>query len=261
MIHKFNSPVTPEEYRRAEARFSYPRLHTDSTLVVPIGTMWAPGSWEKVVDMVRHTAAQGIECELEEVPSFSELDGAATIGYMQEMAVMKAINRGFDLACFAHNDVLPEPDTLLKLMDRQCAVVSPYLFDERLGAMIGYPKRQVGTGLQPVQWTTTSFMLMKTAIFNCPSLNFADVRYEDLFFHRLTYYGHQAWVDTDVEVKLAHPPGRPSRLSWNQRWRSIKATYQRAKRTPDRRSVDVNNRYMRDGTYLPPFTVKEPTCQ
>src|SRR3989304_6070438 len=87
-------PPEPERARlQAQADSKWPHLRPDSVLIACIGNHWAPGSWQRVADMMMETNKQGYACWLAEIQNrcFNPLDA---LGTMRNEAWLQAANPG-----------------------------------------------------------------------------------------------------------------------------------------------------------------------
>jgi hypothetical protein len=243
---------TEQEKVLYDSRRSYPHSHPGSVLVAGIGAMWDAGCWQRVMDMVIHTSDQGFNCWFDEIiPAAGDALPMADIGYMRDMAVMRALDAGFEYVCLVDSDVQPEPDALIRLMSHELTMVSPYMEEPGTDYHLGDPTWKKGTGLKRMRWIPASFMLFRPTIFNCPGVFFRATRDDDLFFQQLWHYGMYPLLDTDVEVKLTRPPRRLGGRSWEERWDFLKDLYERSGNAPDRSPIDPNDPNTVDGVYSP----------
>jgi len=240
-----------EELHAARCTHSWPHNAPGSIFVAPIGTNWAKGCWQAVVDMVLHTAATGLQCWMEEIaPSgyFPQLDA----NRLRDRAVHFAQDGGFEWLCLVDNDMKPAPDTLLKLMRHELPIMAPLIIEPGVGKSIGSPELIPDRGLQPAKWVSLSFLLIRTSVFNT-GVTFMSSPEEGMLFQRFWHFGHRAWVDTAVGVEMTQPPARRSGKSWKENWDSLKRNYNQSfdGSYPDRAAADPNNPFMVKGVYVP----------
>ncbi len=248
--------VTPEEAARI-TRFKgakIPRVRPDAIYVIAIGTSWEPGAWQKVMDMVAYTNEHGFACWFKEIEdSMSQLPYAA-INPMRNDACMTAVNSGCEWLLLVENDILPEPDLLLKLMNWNAPVVFPYCIDEETGKPLASPTYKPNIGLQPLQWAVFSCILMKTNVLHCfpECAPFKDVLRESWFFNKLVYYGHQGHVDTNTPLKLATKPTYGGNNSGvNDLWKFYEKADERRRRIPNRKPIDPDCTSLIEEVYIP----------
>lgn len=241
-------------------QMAFPHIHPGSTLIAPIGNMWAPGSWQKVMDMVMYSNSNGYLTWLEEMPdSRGELPYAAN-PMQHDMAHIRARNAGMEYVLMLDCDVAPEPDALVRLLQHELPIMVPFMKDEDNSKIVereisyGNPPWEKDTGIRPVQWATFSFMLIRTNVFNVFGGGpvFGGSLTERPFFERLWYYGHRAYMDTSVEVK-GQRPGFPGDKNFHERWERLIEVDERRRTTPDRAPIDPNDPNQREGIYLPNY--------
>src|SRR3990167_6016955 len=245
------------EKEGAAAPARWPHLRPDSVLIAAIGFHWAQGSWQKVLDMLDYYNQHGVYAALSEVQDrcFEPYDA---LGTMRNEAANMARNEGFEWICYVDNDIQPEPDTLIRLLQWQLPIVAPYVVEPGTGKRLFGPGWEPNQGLKPVRWSVLSMLLMKTAVFNCFGTEFwADAIGADEGFHfqKLWHYGHRPWVDTNTHLVVGGAPHYPlasNRLPSAQRAQLWDRVNEKRNMPPDRRPIDPNNvRDVVDGQYLP----------
>ena len=239
------------------------QLNPDSVMIATMGSHWEPGAWHKVMDMTKATIAAGHRTAFVELQDrcFNPYDA---LGSMRNEAILMAQNAGFEWLCYLDNDVLPEPDTLLRLLNRQLPVIAPYVVEPGTGTKLHGPYREPNSGVQPVRWTVLSMLLFHTNVFHSTGPQFwrdaigADEGYH---FQVLYYYGHRLHLDTDVQVATTSRPNYPlalNNLSMAERAARIDATRVALRKRPDRRPRDVDNPHVIDSVYMPLEGPKPP---
>lgn len=206
--------ATDEDRRRGKetlAATSWPHVRPDSVYIGAIGNHWSRGAWARVVDMMMYTRMRGYACWLAEGRDRCIWPRDAT-GRMQSGAAMAALNGGFDYFCMVANDVLPEPDLLVRLLRHNEAIIMPYSVHGGTGEPLHWPAQHRGVGLKRVQAGVYSFVLFRTNVFNCLGTSpwgDANMLDEDLFYQNLWHFGHRPVVDTNAVLELARPPRPP----------------------------------------------------
>ena len=119
-------PSGPElQAAQGQMERGWPHMRPNSVLVAAMGNHWkAPGSWNKVIDMLDYTTNQGVYCAFQEVQDrcFNPYDA---LGTMRNEAALTALTEGFQYLCYIDNDVLPEPDCLYRLLQRGQSITAP----------------------------------------------------------------------------------------------------------------------------------------
>ena len=145
----------------------FPHVSPDSTFIASIGTCWSPGAWQKVVDMVTYTSQQGISCWLHEFTHGVGGIPCAELDALRNVACVFASSAGFEWLLIIENDILPEPDMLVRLLSYQLPVVVPYIRDKTRQKSISDPPLESNIGLQPIGWSALSCVLIWTKVLNC----------------------------------------------------------------------------------------------
>ena len=227
-----------------------------SVLLVSMSNHWAPTAWAKVADMIKFTLDQGIYCGFNELRDrcFEPYDA---LGTMRNEGINIALAEGYEWLCYVDNDVLPEPDMLIKMLQHPVSIIVPYVVEPGSGMRLHGPHREPNTGLQPIRWSVLSMILFRTNVFHCTGPTFwsdaigAD---EGIHFQRLWYYGHRPFVDTNCQLIVSGKPTYP--LSFNRMplptraelWEKRKRDMERA---PDRRPIDPDNPKCVGDAYMP----------
>ena len=200
--------------------------------------------------MVVYTSDKGINCCAEEIAVRSRWP-SVNVQEMRDTAVRHARDGGFEWLCLLDNDVKPDPDILLKLQSHSLPIMAPRIVEPN-GDPIGVPPLPANCGVQAMKWTSLSFLLIRSTVFNCPDTAFVTAPSEGTFFQQLWRYGHRPYVDTTVTLQLAEPPGRPSAKTWKENQAQMERQYNEyGRRHPDRSAGEPNNPYEIDGMYVP----------
>ena len=238
-------------------------LSPESVFIAAIGNHWAPGAWNRVVDMFVATKNSGVRAAMFELMDRCH-EPYDALGTMRNEALLMAMNQGFEWICYLDNDIWPEPDFLLRLLRWQLPIVAPFVAEPGTGKYLGGPGLEANTGVKPAKWTVLSMLLFKTAVFNCTGPMFwhdaigAD---EGIHFQKLWHYGHRLWVDTGVQLQVGRRPIYPlsSRgLPLEERLKRGENLRQRLLMAPDRRPIDPNSPHVKNGIYLPFEPPKPP---
>ena len=253
---KIRSFVTAQERDRAisptAARWEH--IRPDSVLICPMGYYYPPGCWQKICDMMMFTQSQGLHVGMQELQDrcFNPYDA---LGTMRNEAIMIAQNEGFEWLLYLDNDVMPDRDCLLRLLNWQLPIVSPYVAEPGTGRRLFGPDWNPNQGIRPAKWTVLSMLLMRTSVFNCmgtPSRFWSDAIGADEGYHfqTLWHYGHQPWVDTNTQLVTAGGPHYPlssNRLNPEQRRELWERISKNRVNGPDRtvaRGEDQGKEYM-----------------
>jgi len=190
-----------------------PHLFPGSTLIAALGNYWLPECFEAVNVMFHHTFNEGY------VVSFYEesdrcLNGHNGLGLMRNMAMWKALAEGWEYLLYVDNDVKPEKDVLVKLLQRPVPILCPIVvYADGKDYGLTLPNMPQGQGLAITTSVVTSFLLFETRVF----AKFLDGFWEtapgaDESYHFAKLYaatGHRPWVDTDVVVTCMRGPTFP----------------------------------------------------
>ena len=230
-------------------------IRPNSVLVAGIGCNWIEGAWEKVMDMVQHTNEQGICCWLVEMPDKCVTMPFGTINQMRNSACLYAHDFGFDWVLLLDNDVIPEKDMAIKLINNGLPVIVPYITDPVLNAPLAGPTYKPNTGVQPIRWAVLNCMLIWTKVLNCfPGCTpFIDMILEPEFFDKLLHYGHRAYQDTGVILSVPRRPAYTADLiTIKDKMEFYETVDARRHQAPNRRALNGNaNQHDNDGVYFP----------
>lgn len=233
----------------------------NSVYVAAIGAHWRPGSWQRVLEMVDLTNNNGFFVALEEIMDrcFQPYD---SLGAMRNEAILRA-QEGFDWLLYVDNDVLPQPDTLLRLLKWDMPIIAPFVFEPETNKPLHGPIREPYTGLQPIKWAVLSMLLFRTNVFHATGFEFwnnsigADEGYH---FQKLWHVGHRPYLDTTLILPVYQKPTYPlatnrmteaeSKSFWDQRREWLLAP-------PDRRPINPQDTRQQNGEFLP-FLVPTP---
>ena len=227
-----------QELFNDQQEYSYPHSSPNSVFIGAIGNMWKPGAWQCVVDMIAHTRMSGFNCMMDEIGNTTMIPWVG-LSDMRNEAVARACRSGCEYALLIENDALPEPDMLIKLMSEEMPIVAPIIFDKEINGAkvgIGLPQRIADNGIQPMRWVPLTAVLFKVNVFNATGpMPFASTTLESQLFQLLWHYGHRAWMQTDVELKVASQPQRMFTKDWKSLWEWLERTYDRMRNDePDR---------------------------
>ena len=184
-----------------------------STLIAAMGQHWHPGSMETVIAMAQHTADAGYEicCYEEHDRCYLPYDA---MGVMRNLAYMKALEEGWEYLLYVDNDVLPNQDALVKLLQRPVPIVSPIIvYSDGEAHGLTMPLMERNRGLAMVTSCVLSFLLVRATVF----LPWASGGFwenplgadESYHFAKLRMTGHMPFVDSDVVVACQSPPHYP----------------------------------------------------
>jgi len=241
------------EMERMKRHPLYPHSHPGSVYVAQIGRRYAPGAWQALVNMVLYTQGQGYECLFNEIPpSFGGKPPWADIGNMRDLARLNGITAGCEFICMIDGDCIPKPDLLVRLLERNVAMVGPYIIEPALNTSLGYPPNiQPNQGLVPMRWIGGTMMLFRTSVFNCPGIHFSGIVCDHVFFQQFWTFGHHPYMDTDVKLHVTAGPERASGQTWDERQEWLKMLYDEQDDRPDRRPLNPDSRAAVDGVYAP----------
>lgn len=242
---------TKQETERSERRFS-DHIRPDSIFLAPIGTMWQPGAWQKVVDVFEYMNDNGYACWMDEMMDTLGSLPHAAVPFMMNRAVVQARNFGMEYVCLVNNDCLPEPDILVKLLRLGTPITIPYMHDYDNGYPLMGPVYKQDSGAHWLQWCVYSFMLFRVNSLAClGAAPFTNCINEGDFWDQLWMYGHRAVVDTNTELKLASYPTRPGSLNWDDRLALWGRLDEQRRSAPDRRPIDLDDPRAAHGVYVP----------
>ena len=191
-----------------------PHIYPGSTLIAAMGSHWHPGSYDAVLEMAKHTWVEGgvlVRFYAEQDRCYEPYDG---LGTMRNLAYMRAIREGFEWLLYVDNDILPEPDMLMRLMEWQMPIIAPLVRfpgNEDYGIrQASYPK---GGGLLVAHSVLLSVLLLRTEVLVpwalTPFWDNARGSDEEYHFQRLAMTGHRPIVDTNTVVTVQNLPHFP----------------------------------------------------
>lgn len=258
---RYNSSNAERNHAAWRSENTWMHVRPWSVLVAAMGNHWKPGCWQKVLDMVQYTNNQGFLCNLEEIMDrcFNPYDA---MGAMRNEAVIRA-RQGYEYLMMVDNDVLPDPDTISRLMHWHVPIVAPYVIEPGVGRPLHGPVQARDQGLRQIRWCVLSMVLYRTTVFGSfPGGEFwnnavgADEGYH---FQKLWDVGHNPWVDTTLLLPVYQAPTYPlaaNRMSkedaeakWDERKRWLLAP-------PDRAAIDPYDSRQKDGEYFP-FNIQQ----
>ena len=245
---------------------SWVHMRPRSVLIASMGNHWYPTSWQKTVDMLQYCTGQGTYVALQEIQDRC-LDPYDALGTMRNEAILQAISEGFEYLMYVDNDILPQPDTLFKLLQWDMPVVAPLIYEPTnvpnpqmpKGKQLSGPPVEQGKGLVPAKWSVLSMLLFKTAVFNCfadPGHFWSDAIGADEGFHfqKLWTKGHRVFIDTNTELKVGKEPTYPlavNRFSMEERRKFWDDKIVKMLDAPNRRPIDPYGPGVIDGDYMP----------
>lgn len=251
-ISYFGNPTERATFE-TEKEFNRPHAHPGSTLVVSCGTMWKPGCWQAVADMVAHTVSNNIQCWLQEIPDDCTTLPYGNLGNMRDRGVLQAMDQGFENVCLVDCDILPKPDLLINLLSVAQPIVAPLIVDENTEGAIGVPSYLKDVGVQPMRWVPMSLMLIKTTVFNAVGTNlFAGVPTEGEIFQKLWHVGHRPWMDTSQVLDISSQPTFSAMMPLPERWEWMVEVDKKRRLVPDR-SGDTSKRGTDENGFYSPF--------
>ena len=227
-----------------------------SILIAAMGCHWKPGSWQRVLDMMHHTQAQGYYVALQEIMDRCK-EPYDALGAMRNEALMKA-RQGFEWILYVDNDVLPEKDALIRMLNWDMPIVAPWVEEPGSGKPLHGPSPQKNSGLRQIRWCVLSMLLFRTAVFNSfiggEFWNNAIGADEGYHFQKLWDVGHRPYLDTNVQVPVAQIPTYP--LATNRMAeQEAKSFWDKRKEwllePPNRAPIDINDPHQRLGEYMP----------
>lgn len=129
-IRYFATAVERERAKRG-ARVKFPHIRPHSVCVFAVGSNWEPTAWQKVVDMVAHTNKKSVCCWLVEIRDNCVQLPYMALNTMKDAGFMYAHDMGFEYIMLVDNDILPEPDLVLRLLNWDMPIVVPYIRDKK----------------------------------------------------------------------------------------------------------------------------------
>lgn len=206
-------PELQNSHRQMEHGWTH--IRPNSVLVAAMGNHWRGPAWNKVIDMVDYTQGQGVYCAMSEIQDrcFQPYDA---LGTMRNEAILQALGEGFQYICYIDNDVQPEQDCLIKLLNWGMPITAPYIVEPGTGKGMFGPDLKPATGLQRAKWCVLSMLLFQTSIFRQIGPEFwrdaigADEGYH---FQKLAYYGYPLFIDTGLQLVVGGRPLYPLALN------------------------------------------------
>lgn len=230
----YRGDLERELSQKRQANYKWLHAAPDSVLVCAIGNAWQGESWAKLMDMLQFSHEHGIKITFQELQNrcFEPYD---SLGTMRNEAFAMAQNSGHEYLMMVDNDVLPEKDTLFRLLKRDEYLISPYVeepqqVDQQTGAML--PRRvlhgpvfEMYTGVRKVKWNVLSMMLWKTQFIRVLGPTFwenaigAD---EGLHSQKMYQAAGLYWqVDTDVVLEVAGTPLYPLTVKKSDKYEEV----------------------------------------
>jgi hypothetical protein len=207
--------------------------------------------------MINHTQAAGYYVGLSEIQDrcFNPYDA---LGTMRNEAAMMAQYEGFEWVLYVDNDVMPEKDYLIKLLERGYPIMVPYVTEPGTGKPLFGPAYSPNQGMQPAKWSVLSMIMFRTNVFSSfpPGGFWADAIGSDEGFHfqKLWTVGHRPYIDTDLPLEVKGSPHYPlssNRLTMVERMEMWDLVNQRRAEPPDRRPVTDGKSIDKYGQYMP----------
>ena len=241
-----------------------------SVLVCVIGNHYRERSWARIVDMVDFANREGIYCSLMEIQDRC-MKPYDALGTMRNEAIINA-RQGWEWMCMVDADVLPPPDTLVKMLkradDRGHSILVPYVDEPGTGKRLHGPEREKFSGIWRVRWAVLSFLLFRTSVFSAwPGGEFWDNAIgsdEGYHFKKLYDMGHTMAIDTDCVVPTQSAPTYPLTAKHlspedEKKFWAMKEAHRMA--PPDRRPLTPDDPRQQNGIYLPHMKPPCPKCK
>ena len=245
----------------------WPHIRPHSVLIAAMGYHWAPTAWNKVIDMITETQKQGAYVALQEIQDRC-LRPYDALGTMRNEAILQADSEGFEFLCYVDNDVLPKPDTLLRLLAWDMPIVAPLVLEPGTGKQLSGPAVQANSGLHPAKWAVLSMLLFRTAVLRpYRGMFWSDAVGADEGFHFQRLWaetGHRPYLDSNTQLVVAGEPLYPlavNRFSPEEREKFWQSKTEKLNRPPDRRAVDPFGPGIVDGDYMPFVLAAESKTQ
>jgi len=235
---------------------AWPHIRPNSVLICAMGFHWAPGSWEKVVDMLLFSIDNGVYVGLSELQDRC-YDPYDALGTMRNEASLMAQNEGFEWILYIDNDVKPEKDFLINLLNCNMPIVAPYVVEPGTGKQLFGPPMSPGTGVHPAKWTVLSMLLFRTSVFTPFNGTFwSDAIGADEGFHfqKLWRYGHRPYIDTNTKLIVDGTPHYPlssNRLHWEERAKLQDEINRKRQLPPNRKPISDGRPVDEYGQYMP----------
>ena len=253
----------PERARMQEKmERSWPHIRPDSVYIAAMGNHWGARSWSRVADLMMHTSQQGYATWLVEHQdrNFNPFDA---MGVMRNEAAIDALMAGFEWILYLDNDVLPNKDYLIRLLQWDVSIVAPMVVENETNRQLSGPGLQANTGLQGAKWTVLSMLLMRTSVLRAVGMP-AGAFWQDpmgadegYHFKKLWGVGHRPYIDTTMPLRVdgrPHYPLATNRMSYEDRTRFWEAKLDQLQRPPDRRPEDPYSSMVDENGEYMPFT-------
>ncbi len=253
---RYNASQRQQEINAGRNAELWGHASAQSIYVAAMGNHWKPSSWEAVVNMVHYTNEFGYPCTIEEIMDRCTQPYDA-LGCMRNEAILRA-SQGWEWLLYVDNDVLPAPDTLVRMVNRDVSVIAPYVAEPATDKPLHGPNRGRFTGLHPVRWCVLSMLMFRTSVFNATGPEFwndsigADEGYH---FQKLWNFGHRPFLDSDIQVRVTDNPTYPlaqlreAKEDADEFWRKRQEWRMSV---PDRRSSNAYEKRLNEwGEYLP----------
>lgn len=267
---RYNVTQWEQKWTMERATQGWDHCRPKSVYIAAIGSHWRERCWARVSDMLHYSNQNGLYAQLVEIQDRCDVPYDA-MGVMRNEAILKAMN-GWEFLCMIDTDVLPLPETLIRLLNRMesdgRSIIVPYVDEPGTQKVLHGPEQKKFSGVHPIRWAVLSFMLFRTSIFNAwPGGMFWDNPRgadEGYHFQKLYSLGHIPVVDTDIVVPTQSAPTYPLTVKYlseadQKKFWDMKEAWRRA--PPDRRPLSPGDPRQRDGMYLPFLKPPCPQCK
>jgi hypothetical protein len=250
--HVFENKTIAERYYTQEENGN-PHFNPGSVLVATIGTDFPGNCKELIHAMILYTREAGYSVKYQEMQVYHNTFPQPAHASTRNHAINSGRIGGSDYICFVDTDVIPEEDTLVKLLKHEVSVIGPYVIDPEDGTLLGGPQREKDSGIHLQKWVAQCFLLIKTGVFHNTEIHFASDEAEDIFSQRIHLYGLTQYVDSGIKLKLASPPGRPDSKNWDNRMEGLKERYNK---TPIKNYIEIDPEVDMEGAIQQEFLAK-----
>jgi len=262
-VRWYRSDLEREHSQKRQTNHKWPHAAPSSVLVASVGNSWKGDSWAKVMDMLEFAHQQGIPVDFREFQNrcFEPYD---SLGTMRNEIFSAALLGGYEFCMMVDNDVLPEPDTLYRLIMHDQPLMSPYIeepfdpqFPQKPKRVLHGPVHEPYTGVYPVKWNVLTMMLFKVNYIRALGEDFwQDSIGADEGYHFQKSYartGVYPQVDSSVILKAGGSPLYPLTVRKSEQYEEVwKERRTRFDSIPDRSPVWPDDpRRTGDNVYLP----------
>ena len=218
----FNNDAEKDRYFEQD-HYGWPHSSPGSVYVVAVGNRWKKDN-KKGIDcevlvrnMCTYTQERGYKVGFEEVPVWFGMFPNPAVAAARESGYLHAKSAGLEYTLFIDNDIMPEPNLLVDLLDFNVPMITPMVIDTKSENMIGGPQREKNSGVYNQKWASMSFLLVKTALLDLPGVKFVETDTEGLFYQRFAVWGHTVHIDTASVLHTFTPPTRPDSMTYDER--------------------------------------------